>query len=356
MKLDLLVWGGISLVILYLVWKVVSPVIAPVIIALTLTYITYPPYSRLSRRIGRRKAAIIFTTVVTVASLLALGGFVLWVSEIKVSLVHYLNLFFRWFTSTFSTSKALGSFLSSLSSSIDRRMEAYIINYTYSIPRLALELFVMIFVYYGALLNAPKIAEEVRVIIPSGKGELGSKLMKSAKETLDTLLKGWLVAGTIKGLALAFAIWALGIASPAGAISLGILATFLELLPGLGGWMILIGADVYLLDSSRILQLILLTAYGIVFVSPLPDRFIYKRVTPRRRGLNALVSFVGIFGGLWAFGLVGLIVGPVSLGLMITLIGEWKAAGANGEGGGDGSRESEKGNSQNADETPPRDA
>jgi len=323
-KLDLLVWAGIAIVILYLVWRVVSPVIAPVIIALTLTYITYPPYSKLTIHIGRRKSAIVFTSIITIISLVALGGFVLWISEIKVSLVHYLNVFFRWFTSTFSTSQTLGSFLSTLSSSIGERIEKYIINYTYSLPRLALELFVMIFVYYGALINAPKIAEEVRAIIPASNGELGSKLMQSAKETLDTLLKGWLVVGTIKGLALAFVVWALRVASPAGALSLGILAAFLELLPGLGGWVIWMSVDIYLLRSSHLLQFLLLTMYGIVLISPLPDRFIYRRVTPRKRGLNALVSFVGIFGGLWAFGLVGLIVGPVSLGLMMTLISEWK--------------------------------
>ncbi len=326
-KLELLIWGGITLIILYLVWKVISPVAGPVVIALTLTYITYPIYGSLERRIGRRKSAAILMILITLLSLLALGGFVLWISEIKVSLVHYLNVFFRWFTATFSTSKTLGNFLSSLSSSIGDRIEKYIINYTYSIPKLALELFVMIFVYYGALLNAPRIAEEIYSIIPSGKSGLGAKLITSAKETLDTLLKGWLVIGTIKGAALAFIVWILGIASPAGAISLGIIAAFLELLPGIGGWMVWVGLDVYLLRSSQIIQFIVLTVYGIVLISPLPDRFMYRHVTPRKRGLNALVSFVGIFGGLWAFGLVGLIIGPVSLGLMMTLIGEWKEAG-----------------------------
>ncbi len=324
MKLDVLVWGGITLVILYLVWKVVSPVISPVIIALTLSYITYPPYLRLTEHIGRRKSALLFTSIVTLMALLSLGGFVLWISEIKISLVHYLNVFFEWFKTTFSTSQTIRNFLSSLSSSVGERIEKYIISYTYSLPKLALEVFVMIFVYYGTLLNAPKIAEEVRSIIPSGGGDLGSKLIESAKETLDTLLKGWLTTGTLKGLAIALIVWGLGVATPAGAISLGILAAFLELLPGLGGWVIWLAVDVYLLRTSHILKLVALTVYGLALVSPIPDRMVYKWVTQRKRGLNALVSFVGIFGGLWAFGLVGVIIGPVSIGLMITLIQEWK--------------------------------
>jgi len=36
------------------------------------------------------------------------------------------------------------------------------------------------------------------------------------------------------------------------------------------------------------------------------------------------VALIGIFGGILAFGFKGLIIGPVSLGVLQTLIEEWK--------------------------------
>ncbi|ASJ00711.1 AI-2E family transporter [Thermococcus gorgonarius] len=324
MRTETAVWAGISIVILYLVWKVVQPLVSPIIIALALVYVTYPLHSKMSKKIGEKKSAMILTGFLTVLSFLFILGFVLWVSDVKQQLVNYLGMFFNWLQSVTVSSQTVNEALTEITKGIEARLETYIASYTYSIPKLSLEVFVLVFVYYGSLINAHAIAEGIYSLIPSENEEFIMRLIDATKSTLDTLLKSWLTLSVIKGSLTALGFWGFGIAPVSGAIALGILVVLLELLPFLGGWMVWLPGAIYVGRESLGLGIIF-AIYGALFISPVPDMVLAPKITMRRRGLNALISLVGIFGGLWAFGLVGVILGPVSLGLLVTLLEEWRS-------------------------------
>jgi len=326
MRNETLVWAIVTVVILYLVWLVVSPVVSPIILALAVAYVTYPIHERLSPKIGRKKAAFLLTAVIAVLSFLFLLGFVLWINDVKYQIVRYMEISFNWLQSVTISSQRINEVLTAITEGVRSRIEAYVISYTYSIPKLALEIFVMLFVYYGTLVNAEEIGRELYNLLPPQRKEFGIRLIEAARYTLDTLLKSWLTLSVLKGSATALGFWAFRIAPTSGAIALGILTAFVELLPFLGGWLIWIPGVVYLVHTSHYVLALLFAIYSIVFISPLPDFVLAPKMTLRRRGLNALISLLGIFGGLWAFGLVGIIIGPVSLGLLATVIEEWKKA------------------------------
>ena len=326
MRGETLAWALVSAIILYLVWLVVSPVVSPIVLALTVAYITYPLHERLSHRIGRKKAAFLLTSIMAVLSFLFLIGFVLWINDVKYYIVRYMEMSFSWLQSVTVSSPRINEVLTAITEGVRSRIEAYVVSYTYSIPKLSLEIFVMLFVYYGTLVNVEEIGRELYNILPRQGRDFGVRLIEAARYTLDTLLKSWLTLSVLKGSATALGFWAMGIAPTSGAIALGILTLFVELLPFLGGWLVWIPGVVYLIHSSHYLLALVFTIYSIAFISPLPDFILAPKMTLRRRGLNALISLLGIFGGLWAFGLVGIIVGPVSLGLLATVVEEWKGS------------------------------
>ncbi len=326
MKTEGLIWAGVSVLILYLIWLVIKPVLSPIVIALALVYITYPLHDRLSRRIGWKKSAFVLSILLTLISTAFVIGFVLWMSDVKYQLIHYLDAFFSWLQSVTVSSQTVNEALSAVSEGIGTRLEGYIVSYTYSIPKMALEIFVMIFVYYGVLVNADAVVEEVYSLIPPQNRAFGTRLIDATKSALDTLLKSWLSLSIVKGMTAALGFWLFGVSNVSGSIALGVLVSLLELLPLLGGWMVWLPASVYLAHSSGPALGFLLGVYGFALISPLPDLMLAPRITVRKRGLNALISLIGIFGGLWAFGLVGIIVGPVALGLLSTVVEEWKTA------------------------------
>jgi len=315
-----IVWVLVAVVILYLVWITVSPVISPLILAVTIAYIIYPLHERMRKRIGNRISAVLLTSILALVSFAFVIGFALWMNEVKKYLVSYLEDFTSWIT---GFNSSMMPFLRHLSEAITKRLEAYIVGYTYSIPKLILEIVVMLFVFYGVVLNLPSIKREVREIIPSST-PLGLKLLKSIEETLNDVIRGWLLFGTLKGMSLAFGLWALAKFPVAGSIAIGLMGVMFELLPVLSSWMLWIPIVVYLLKLSYLMNAFSFAFYGFFFVSPIPDWYIKPKIVMRRRTVNPLVSLLGVLGGLMAFGLVGVILGPVSISLLQTLIVEWK--------------------------------
>ncbi len=330
MELETAVWIVISLIILYLVWETVSPILSPIIIAVTIVYIIYPLHERLSGRLGNRGSAFLLTAILTIVTFLFIIGFALWMNDIKHSLTDYLNAFFKWLLS-FEFPPSTYELLQRLLEDIGRRVDEYVLGYTYSIPKLTLQAIVMLFVFYGALVNAKAIKVEVYSLLPAENRELAIKLLNSAANALHNLLRGWLTFSIIKGILLALAFYLFSLGDAGGSIAAGILTVLLELLPFLGGWVIWLAGALYLLETGSLGRALMMALYGIVFVSPGPDVVVKPRLGIERRvGVNALISLVGIFGGLVAFGLVGIIIGPVALSLLETLLEEWKKTRATG--------------------------
>ncbi|KUH32774.1 hypothetical protein APY94_08285 [Thermococcus celericrescens] len=323
MELEAAVWIAISLVVLYLVWETVSPILSPLILAITLAYILYPFHERLSRKTGKRVSAFTMTGILTILTFLFMIGFALWINDVKQSLAYYIDAFFRWLLG-FHLPPAIYELIQRLAEDIPKRFEEYVLGYTYSLPKLSLQAIVMVFAFYGILVNTETILEEVHALLPQDNRELALKLLNSAGRTLHSLLRGWLALSILKGAAIAAGFYLFAIADAGGAIAAGIFTILFELLPVLGGWIVWLAGAAYLFGTGETAAAVVFALYGAVFVSPMPDYILRSRLGERETGVNALISLVGIFGGYIAFGFVGLIIGPVALSLLGTLVEEWK--------------------------------
>jgi predicted PurR-regulated permease PerM len=58
------------------------------------------------------------------------------------------------------------------------------------------------------------------------------------------------------------------------------------------------------------------------------DNFLRPILIKRGADLPLLLIFAGVIGGLVAFGIVGIFVGPVVLAVAYTLLDDWVATGA----------------------------
>jgi len=323
MELEAGVWIAVSLVVLYLVWETVSPVLSPIILAITLAYILYPFHERLSTKIGKHASALTMTGILTALTFLFIIGFALWINDVKHSLTYYIDAFFKWMLG-FNLPPTLYEILQRLAEDIPNRFEEYVLGYTYSLPKLSLQAIVMVFSFYGILVNTEAIREEVNALLPRENRELALKLLNSAGRTLHSLLRGWLALSILKGVAIALGFYLFAIADAGDAIAIGIFTVIFELLPILGGWMVWLAGAIYLFNTGHAGAAVIFALYGALFVSPVPDYLLKSRLGRRERGVNALISLIGIFGGYIAFGFVGLIIGPVALSLLGTLVEEWK--------------------------------
>jgi predicted PurR-regulated permease PerM len=323
MELETAAWIAVSLVILYLTWETVSPILSPLIIALTAAYILYPVHERLTLKVGNRWSAFLITGLLTLVSFLFIIGFALLINDVKYSLANYVDVFFNWLLSLNLPPSAY-EVMQKISLGISERFNSYVLGYTYSLPALTLQVIVMVFSFYGVLVNAGAIKREIYSLLPPSKGELAKKLIDNAAETLHTVLRGWLLLAIGKGMLMALFFMAFGVSNAGGAVAAGILTVILELLPVIGGWIVWVGGAAYLIGVGRTPAALILSALSFTLVSPLPDFILREKIGRMKWGAEAIISLLGFIGGYIAFGFVGIIIGPVSLGLLKTLIDEWK--------------------------------
>jgi predicted PurR-regulated permease PerM len=110
--------------------------------------------------------------------------------------------------------------------------------------------------------------------------------------------------------------WAIaGLPSP---LVFGVFAALFSLVPWVGTAVVWAPAVVWLLFQGETGYAVFLTIWGLVVVG-LVDNFLRPILISGRVEVPTLAVFVGVMGGLAAFGFVGLFLGPIVLGLLVAL-------------------------------------
>src|SRR5262249_31315484 len=91
---------------------------------------------------------------------------------------------------------------------------------------------------------------------------------------------------------------------------------------------VLVGAVIWLYWTNETLWGTVLIGWSLVTVSF--DNFLRPVLIRKGADLPLLLIFAGVLGGLLAFGVIGLFVGPVVLAVTYTLLQAWVAEGEAG--------------------------
>jgi len=144
-----------------------------------------------------------------------------------------------------------------------------------------------------AIRKALPLDEQLRERVIEQTGDLVSASLVSAG-----------VVAAVQGLlgGLAFAV--LGIGAP---LFWGVVMAFLCLLP-FGAWVVWLPAAVMLAASGDWVRGLILAGFGVAVVSAV-DNFLRPALLSGRSGMNGLLVFISLLGGLSVFGSLGLVVG-----------------------------------------------
>jgi predicted PurR-regulated permease PerM len=115
-----------------------------------------------------------------------------------------------------------------------------------------------------------------------------------------------------------------------GALFLGLLTFFLSLIP-MGPPLVWIPAVVWLFAEDRYASGVFLAIWGLFVISGI-DNIIKPYLISRGSRLPFVLVFLGVIGGVLAFGFIGVFLGPVLLALGFTLLTAW-ARGERIDGG-----------------------
>jgi len=157
------------------------------------------------------------------------------------------------------------------------------------------------------------------------------KLLHRAQEIITASVYGVVVIAIIQGALGGVMFAVLGLPSP---IVWGVVMTFLSTIPMLGSGIIWGPAAVVLGVTGQWWKMGVLTIWGALVIGT-SDNFLRPRLVGKRTRMHDLLVFFSVLGGLAAFGVIGLLLGPVVLGMSMVLFeatfGDGAAADAEAE-------------------------
>jgi predicted PurR-regulated permease PerM len=181
-----------------------------------------------------------------------------------------------------------------------------------------LALFIAFFFwFYGAALGT-----HLQTIMRRIAGDQAERLIAVTGTTVRGTVYGILGTALIQGVLTALGLMVAGVPRP---VLFGALAGFIAVLP-IGAPVVWIPASIWLMASDHLGRGIFLAIYGTVIISG-ADHLIRPYFIARGAKLPFLLTVLGVLGGVLAFGVLGIFLGPVLLGVGFSLVAEFARAG-----------------------------
>ncbi len=172
---------------------------------------------------------------------------------------------------------------------------------------------VMLYTMFFFLTDGPGLLKGALAYLPLTEAEKQRMLEKFVSVTRATL-KGTILIGMAQGLMSGLAFWAVGIDGP---IFWGTVMTVLSIIPGIGGALIWVPAVIVLLVTGQIWRGIALAVFCALVVGSV-DNLLRPRLVGRDTQMHQLLIFFSTLGGLFLFGAMGFILGPILAALFVT--------------------------------------
>jgi predicted PurR-regulated permease PerM len=185
------------------------------------------------------------------------------------------------------------------------------------------EVFLALFLAFFFYRDGLAIAARGEVLLSRLAGTRARRLMDLTGDVTRGVVFGLLGTALVQGLMTAFGLWLSGVPRP---VLLGVVAGVISILP-VGAPIIWIPATLWLFSEGRTYWAIFLGLYGAFGISS-ADNFIRPWLISRGADLPLLLTLLGALGGVFAFGFLGLFLGPVLLAVGYMLLKDWATEGA----------------------------
>jgi len=323
----LLLLTGIAL---YLCWLLARPFLTGITWALALAVVAYPLHFRLKRWFRTNPAALL-SDIAVVIVLLAPGALLIQKAigeaggglgaigqkfssaQVHETVERYpiVARIVDWLKDRLDLDQELKRAAGALASQASALLGGSV--------RLITQIVVMLVALFYFLCDYERLLQYLRRLVPLSTEET-DQLFRRVSDTICATLYGNVVVKIVQGVLGGTMFWALGLPAP---ILCGIAMALFAMLPVVGTYLIWGPAAMFLLIQGSWVKAIVLTAWGSLVVS-LIDNFLYPILIANELRIHTLGILLSILGGLIAFGLAGIVIGPVILAATTALLEVWR--------------------------------
>jgi predicted PurR-regulated permease PerM len=325
-------------IVAFLVYRIIEPFLAPIAWALFLGFLLQPAQEKLTRFM-RGRASISAFTLTMLVLVLFLGPLTAlavafarqaaelasrlqtWVAgQRSASFEHIQDVpvigpLLQWLDQNLEISKAnVQAWLVDGSKALFQELASYGGIAFMGAVGTVLAFTVMLFVVFFIIRDGRAIARLGSALVPLPADRRDALAERLASVT-RAVVRGTVLTSVVQGLLLGIGFAIVGMPAP---VVFGVLAAVLSVVPFGGTALVWVPALVTLLIQGRYGQAIGILVIGVIVSSV--DNFLKPFLISGSSPLPTLAVFIGVLGGLAAFGLIGLVVGPVVIALVLALL------------------------------------
>lgn len=174
--------------------------------------------------------------------------------------------------------------------------------------------FFMLFLLFFMLRDGAAMFYQFQRLIPV-PSEHRAQLFNHLSSVTRGVFYGVGLTALVQGILVAIGFAIAGLPSP---VVFGVLAALLALLPAGGAAIVWIPGVLYLGATGHWGMAVFLVIWGVIVSTS--DNFLRPVLVARYAPVSAFTVFVGVVGGIAAFGAIGIVVGPVFLALVAAIL------------------------------------
>jgi predicted PurR-regulated permease PerM len=330
---------AVAAVLAYVVFLIFRPFIGSIVWALLIAYLLFPLVLRLRRRLGGRKAvaAGVMTLVVIlgfgVPSAVVAAAFAGQAVELAQRLSQLAGQYQIQAPEDLVTLPLVGRLVEWLDALLPvsaPQIQTWAVKALERILQFLLSttgawvagafgvvgnISVMLFVLFFFFRDGDEMAERAFRLVPMEEKKK-DRLRRHLGDVTRAVVFGTMVTALAQGVLIGIAFWITGLRSP---VVFGGLAFIASFIPFVGTSLVVVPAVLVLLAQGVAWKWIFMLAWG-VLVAGSADNFLRPALVSGRAEIGTLTAFFGVIGGIGAFGVVGLFLGPVVLALVLALL------------------------------------
>ncbi len=322
-------------VALYLCYRIAEPFLNPIFAAIVLAIVFYPLHARLESWTARPNLA---ATISTIAAMLVvaipavflgvavtreLGGLYQSLSEKSAAqgglspyLMHLMEAPLKVVGKYVDLSRVdVRATLLGWVDQVSRYLVAFGAWAVSNIFSLIFGIVVSFFTLFFLFRDGRRILASAVAVLPLTVQQ-ANRLVNGISQTIVASVYGGIAVGLAQGFLTGMAFWVLGVSSP---VVWGLVAALASLVPVVGTGMVWAPMALVLIVGGHWVKALILVGWGAAVVAQV-DALVRPYVVSGRAKMHNLLIFFALLGGVQAFGVMGLFIGPVVVSVTLAVL------------------------------------
>lgn len=314
------IFGGLIVLSFFLI----KPILLSMILGIILAFIFNPLYEILNKKLNSKtlSATIIcfFLVILIILPIWFLTpiaidqSFKIYQASQQVDFITPLQKAFPSIFSSEDFSAEIGSIIRSFISGTANKLVNALGELILNFATFSLQLLVVFFTFFFVIRDKDELVSYLKSLSPFSK-DVEKKLFESSKNITASVIYGQVIIGVLQGLLVGIGFFIFGVPN---ALVLTLLASLAGIFPIIGTGIIWVPVVIYLIIEGSTFATIGILIFGIV--SSLMDNFLRPIIVAKRTDIHISVLFAGMIGGLFFFGVLGFVLGPLILSYLFILL------------------------------------